>query len=267
VSGPPPCIAVYERRVKASLERVWENVHDWEHLPWLHGSSFCDIALEEAGPFGWRARIALPPAEAPRWIRMDLRREGDDCYHARTLAGPGVGTDIVTTLQAIDPTTTQLRVEFRVPGLGETDREKLGAGYVALYTRLWDEDEAMMIRRQAFLDARPAASALSGARTPVAIGALPPSGGRSRIVEAHGERFRVLQVDGRWVAHAAACPHRGGPLESADVLDGCVVCPWHGYRFDLVTGRGPTGQRCQLPHPARVVVDPASGEASLHFSQ
>ena len=27
-----------------------------------------------------------------------------------------------------------------------------------------------------------------------------------------------------------------GPLEEAAVEDGCVRCPWHGYRFDLRTG-------------------------------
>ena len=33
-------VAVYRRRIGASLERVWENVRDWEHLPWLHRQSF-----------------------------------------------------------------------------------------------------------------------------------------------------------------------------------------------------------------------------------
>ena len=30
--------ATYHREVIASLEHVWENVFDWEHLPWLHSS-------------------------------------------------------------------------------------------------------------------------------------------------------------------------------------------------------------------------------------
>ena len=41
--------AVYDRTVAASLERVWENVHDWEHRPFLHARAFADIELEEAG--------------------------------------------------------------------------------------------------------------------------------------------------------------------------------------------------------------------------
>jgi hypothetical protein len=28
-------VATYERTVRASLDRVRENVLDWEHLPWL----------------------------------------------------------------------------------------------------------------------------------------------------------------------------------------------------------------------------------------
>jgi len=264
---------VYERQVAASLRRVWENVHDWEHLPWLHGSSFCDIALEEAGAWGWRARIALPPAEAPQWIRVELRREGEDRYHARTLEGPGAGTDIVTTLSQRGAGSTAIRVEFRVPGLPVQARGAVGRRYVSNYTRLWDEDEAMMIRRQAFLDARrqkdtaePAPDAESQPDwEPVPLGSLHSLGTGPHLVEAHGERFRVLRIEERWVAHAVVCPHRGGPLESAQVRDGAVVCPWHGYRFDLTTGRGRDGKRCRLPHPARVVVDPASGEASLHF--
>ena len=52
-------VATYERRVAADGMRVWENVLDWEHLPWLHRESFASIELREAGPWGWRARAPL----------------------------------------------------------------------------------------------------------------------------------------------------------------------------------------------------------------
>jgi nitrite reductase (NADH) small subunit len=32
------------------------------------------------------------------------------------------------------------------------------------------------------------------------------------------------------------CPHEGGPLGEGIVEDGKVVCPWHGYPFDVHTG-------------------------------
>jgi len=33
-------VTTYQRTIHASLERIWENVCDWEHLPWLYRSSF-----------------------------------------------------------------------------------------------------------------------------------------------------------------------------------------------------------------------------------
>ena len=47
-------VATYERLIRAPEERVWENVLDWEHLPWLHKTSFGYIELDEAGEWGWR---------------------------------------------------------------------------------------------------------------------------------------------------------------------------------------------------------------------
>ena len=57
-------VAVYERSLPVSLERIWENVLDWEHLPWLHRDSFASIEPEQTAPGGWRARIG---------IRIELR--------------------------------------------------------------------------------------------------------------------------------------------------------------------------------------------------
>ena len=43
-----------------SLERLYENALDWEHLPHLHQSSFASITCEAAGPWGWRAVTTSP---------------------------------------------------------------------------------------------------------------------------------------------------------------------------------------------------------------
>ena len=44
----------------------------------------------------------------------------------------------------------------------------------------------------------------------------------------------------------ASCPHRRGPLDEANLEDGYIaVCPWHGWRFDIRTGKSPT-------HPGQV---------------
>jgi nitrite reductase/ring-hydroxylating ferredoxin subunit len=264
VSEASEPIAVYQRRVAASLERVWENVLDWEHLPWLHHGSFCGIELEESGAWGWRARVALPPREQPSRLTIEVRIDrATREYHTRTLAGAGVGTDIVTRLATPDPEHTDVAVAFHVPGLPESARKPLGEGYVRLYTRLWDEDEAMMLRRDALLAGRAAGPARPGTREPFALGAMATLRARLPLrVELGGDAFRIVEHEGRLLAHSLVCPHLGGPLDQAALERGAVVCPWHGYRFDCETGRGPAGQRCRMAVTARVLVNP-DGTAEL----
>jgi nitrite reductase/ring-hydroxylating ferredoxin subunit/uncharacterized membrane protein len=43
--------------------------------------------------------------------------------------------------------------------------------------------------------------------------------------------------DGEVCAIAATCNHFSGPLEQGEREDGTVVCPWHGSRFDLCSGK------------------------------
>ena len=64
---------------------------------------------------------------------------------------------------------------------------------------------------------------------------LPKSGGRR--VEVGGRALALFLADGRVFAVDADSPHQGGPLEQGVVEDGCVVCPWHDYPFDLAGGR------------------------------
>jgi nitrite reductase/ring-hydroxylating ferredoxin subunit len=137
-------------------------------------------------------------------------------YHTRTLDGPGTGTDIVTTLTPDGAHATGIEVDFLVPGVAPEAAEAVGGVYRALYAKLWDEDEAMMVRRQALLD-----------------GALAPA-------------CREVLVDGRAYRFVASCPHLGGPLDGAPVEDGCISCPWHGYRFDVRTGRSADGRGLRL---------------------
>jgi nitrite reductase/ring-hydroxylating ferredoxin subunit len=275
VSAAAEPLARYARRVAAPLERVWENVLDWEHLPWLHREAFCGIALEEDGAWGWRARVELPPhgsvelrprgASSALVIEVRVDRAARE-YHTRTLAGAGAGTDIVTRLGTPDAQHTDVSVEFHVPGVPEPARRALGEGYVRLYTRLWDQDEAMMTRREAQHAGRAPGPARPGPRPPFALGPLAALRQRAPLlVDVGPDRFRVLEHDGRWLAHATVCPHLGGPLDEAPLEAGAVVCPWHGYRFDCETGRGPAGQRCRLAALARVAVD-AAGDARLEFA-
>ncbi len=49
-------------------------------------------------------------------------------------------------------------------------------------------------------------------------------------------------------AMGARCAHAGGPLDQGWVLNGTLVCPWHGSQFDLRTGQPATGpSTCPQP--------------------
>jgi len=252
--------AVYERSVPVSIERVWENVHDWEHLPWLHSSAFSAIELEESGAWGWRARIATPGSAPKDSMLIELRLEDDaPRYHTRTLEGTGAGGDIVTTLEARGDSETGIRVEFWIPEADPERARAVGKLMVGLYTKLWDEDESMMVERQAFLDRRRPEHAADAS---VDLGLLDPSG--DRVIETDHGRYRIVPLGDRWFAVETTCPHLGGPLQDALLRDGHLICPWHGYRFSVETGRNPDGRPCRLPTPLPVEVL-ANGHGRLHW--
>ena len=58
-----------------------------------------------------------------------------------------------------------------------------------------------------------------------------------RLVTVNGKALTLFLVGERVVAMDAVCPHEGGPLEEGAIEEGCVVCPWHAYRFEAAGGR------------------------------
>jgi nitrite reductase (NADH) small subunit len=77
--------------------------------------------------------------------------------------------------------------------------------------------------------------------TDTAMRALGPSAlippGEGRVFEIEGRRIAVFRTrQGALFATQAECPHRQGPLADGLVGGGHVVCPLHGFRFDLRTG-------------------------------
>jgi nitrite reductase/ring-hydroxylating ferredoxin subunit len=133
-----------------------------------------------------------------------------------------------------------------------------------LYAQLWDEDEAMMVRRQAMLDARVARQTGGNEPASVSLGSVEALRARLPFVlEAFGEKVRVLEIDGALAAYPLSCPHLGGPLEAESVEDGCITCPWHGYRFDLRTGRSVDGRGLALSPRLRVEADAITSEVTL----
>jgi nitrite reductase (NADH) small subunit len=80
--------------------------------------------------------------------------------------------------------------------------------------------------------------------------------GAFRILAVSGREIGVLRAaDGRWHAFRNWCPHRGAPICRGKLtgttlpsapgalawgLEASVLrCPWHGYEFDVASGRRP----------------------------
>jgi len=253
---------VYRRDVRASLDRIWENVFDWEHLDHLHESSFAGCNLLARGEWGWRVRLIAARGDAGRAQTIELRADRPaGRYVTTTIEGVGAGTEIRASLLPRGPRLTAVTVEFHVPESRLDRRAAIGRAYVAAYQRLWDEDEAMMRARE---------SALAGQAAPKMAG--PSSielGGEAEVranlplsIALGGERYRLADVDGALMAHAVVCPHWLGPLDESPIVDGAVRCPWHGYRFDIRTGACLSGQRLSLG--AAPVVTTSNGHVRAH---
>lgn len=63
----------------------------------------------------------------------------------------------------------------------------------------------------------------------------PPGTSIERVA---GDRMvAVANVNGQWHAIDGLCPHQGGPLGTGRLCGTVLTCPWHGWQFDVVTGK------------------------------
>lgn len=50
------------------------------------------------------------------------------------------------------------------------------------------------------------------------------------------KRMLVFLADDKPVATQARCPHAHGPLHEGELCGAVLICPWHGWSFDLKSG-------------------------------
>jgi 3-phenylpropionate/trans-cinnamate dioxygenase ferredoxin subunit len=101
-------------------------------------------------------------------------------------------------------------------------------------------------------EAAPPKARSRGRLTVCAAKDLPP--GQRKIVTDGDSSIGVFNLDGKYYAVKNVCPHYGAPLcqgslhgthKPSDVhqfdpgYQGQILrCPWHGWEFDIVTGKG-----------------------------
>lgn len=64
---------------------------------------------------------------------------------------------------------------------------------------------------------------------------IPP--GTIREFQLEGAVVAVANIDGKFYAIDNVCLHRGGPLAQGELHGKIVTCPWHGWQYDVTTGK------------------------------
>jgi nitrite reductase/ring-hydroxylating ferredoxin subunit len=62
--------------------------------------------------------------------------------------------------------------------------------------------------------------------------------GKPQLLIVHGKRICLSLHNNTFFAVQDACPHNGESLSKGKInYLGEIVCAWHGYRFDLQSGK------------------------------
>ena len=65
--------------------------------------------------------------------------------------------------------------------------------------------------------------------------AIPP--GTAKVIEVQNVAVALFNLEGTIYALDNMCQHAGGPLGEGKIKDDIVICPWHGYRYNIKTGK------------------------------
>jgi nitrite reductase (NADH) small subunit/3-phenylpropionate/trans-cinnamate dioxygenase ferredoxin subunit len=61
--------------------------------------------------------------------------------------------------------------------------------------------------------------------------------GSVREFQVEGTTLAIANVDGKFYAINNTCLHRGGPLGQGELQGKILTCPWHGWQYDVTTGK------------------------------
>lgn len=74
-----------------------------------------------------------------------------------------------------------------------------------------------------------------------------PGPGEAKEFEVDGRVICVANLDGDYAVMDNVCVHRGGPLGQGSVERRKIVCPWHGWEFDPLTGAAAHNPQRRMP--------------------
>jgi nitrite reductase/ring-hydroxylating ferredoxin subunit len=105
------------------------------------------------------------------------------------------------------------------------------------------------------------------------VSEVPP--GERKVVEAEGRSIGVFNIGGNFYGLRNSCPHQAAPLclgsvkgmampskpgEYTWAREGEILrCPWHGWEFDITTGRSVFNPHKTRVRSYEVTVEPAAG--------
>jgi nitrite reductase/ring-hydroxylating ferredoxin subunit len=83
------------------------------------------------------------------------------------------------------------------------------------------------------------------------VAEVPP--GTAKEVMAGEEVVALFNVAGTFYALNGVCPHAGGPLGEGVLRGSIITCPWHGWQFDVTSGRNCLNPNvCHSGYPVRL---------------
>ncbi|MEM6455149.1 MAG: Rieske 2Fe-2S domain-containing protein [Acidobacteriota bacterium] len=112
---------------------------------------------------------------------------------------------------------------------------------------------ALAARREAAIDGERLAANREGYVEVCAVDEIREN--RARIAPIGGERVAIFRYEGQVSAMSNVCQHQNGPLGEGKIVDGCVVCPWHGYQYRPQDGTSPPPFTERIPTFRTRIVD------------
>jgi nitrite reductase/ring-hydroxylating ferredoxin subunit len=77
--------------------------------------------------------------------------------------------------------------------------------------------------------------------------------GQGRVVVAGNRQIALFNVGGTFYAIDNTCLHLGGPLGEGYLEGDTVICPWHGWTYNVTTGVCPINPNISVKtYPVKV---------------